>query len=223
MRPTRRVAGGLLGLSAVAIVVLVPLANVAAVAQTPAANIHWGQSPFYPNCLEGPCRVVFIADKTADPTFQDQIQRWVAWMNYVRVNYNLKLPAFGYVGPGQGLQPDPGCAVADGVVSVCRNDAVINADCNSSPDTIRCTRFNVNLGNAHILWSKSSFRVRPLDPADVWTLVCAALGRSIGIPPSTDPNSCIQDTLLLGTGQEKYYAGGDWTALFSLYDHPAGT
>jgi hypothetical protein len=204
-------------------VAVVPLTNVAAVAQSQAGNIHWGQSPYYPNCVEGPCRVVLIADKTGEGTFQGQIQRWVAWMNYVRVNYNLKLPAFGYVGPAQGLQPDPGCAVANGVISVCRNAAVINADCNTSPDTLRCTSFNVNLGNNHILWSKSSFRPRALDPADVWTIVCAALGRSIGIPPSGDPNSCLQDNITLGTGQEKYYVTADWLTLFSLYDHPAGT
>ena len=223
MRTRQRLLGAALGLVAAASLMVVPLAAGPAVAQLP-PNIHWGQSPFYPNCIEGPCRVVIIADKTADPTYELQVQRWVYWMNYVRNNYNLKLPAFGYVGPQQGLQPDPGCAVANGVISACRNDAVVDADCNNpGPSTIRCTIFNVNLANQHIVWAKTSFRNMALDAADVWTVVCAGLGRSIGMPPSGDTNSCLQDTITLGTGQEKYYVGSDWVALFNLYDHAAGS
>ena len=223
MRAKKRRLGAVLGLAAAASLTVVPLAAGPATAQL-AGNIHWGVSPYYPNCLEGPCRVVIIADKTADSTYQLQVQRWVYWMNYVRNNYNLKLPAFGYVGPQQGLQPDPGCAVAEGIISVCRNDSVVDADCgNPGPSTIRCTTFSVALSNQHIVWSKTSYRTQALDPADVWTVVCAGLGRSIGMPPSSDPNSCLQDSITLGTGQEKYYAGGDWSALFALYDHAAGS
>jgi hypothetical protein len=223
MRLRNRLLSAALGLSAAVTLTVVPLAAGPAVAQLP-PNIHWGQSPFYPTCLEGPCRVVIIADKTADATYEAQVQRWAAWMNFVRTNYNLKLPAFGYVGPAQGLQPDPGCAVANGIISVCRNDAVVDADCsNPGPSTIRCTTFNVTLGDQHILWAKSAFRTQALQAADVWTVVCAALGRSIGIPPSSDTNSCLHNNLTLGTGQEKYYVGSDWVALFNLYDHPAGS
>ena len=223
MRTKSRLLGAAIGLSVAATMAVVPLAAGPAMAQL-SSNIHWGQSPFYPTCIEGPCRIVIIADKTADATFQAQIQRWAAWMNYVRNNYNLKLPAFGYVGPAQGLQPDPGCAVANGVLSVCRNDAVVDADCsNPGPDAIRCTTFNVTLGDQHILWAKSSFRTQALQPADVWNVVCGALGRSIGMPPSADAGSCLQASITLGIGQEKYYVGTDWVNLFNLYEHPAGT
>ena len=41
--------------------------------------------------------------------------------------------------------------------------------------------------------------------------------------PSNDANSCLQDNLTLGTGHEKYYVDSDWIALFTLYNHPAGS
>jgi len=224
MRMRDRLLGAAAGLAAVATLVLVPVAGGSALAQA-VAGAHWGISPYYPNCVEGPCRVVVIADKTADATFQAQVQRWATWMNYVRTTYNIKLPALLYVGPGQGLQPDPGCAVANGIISVCRNDAVVDADCsNPGPATVRCTASNVTLGDNHYVWSKSSFRAsQPLDATDTWTLVCGALGRSIGLPPSADSSSCLADNLTLGSGQEKYYVGADWVALFNLYNHPAGS
>jgi hypothetical protein len=205
---------------------VVPLSAVSAVpasAQLP-PGIHWGQSPFAPNCLEGPCRIIFIVDKTQDPVFQLETIRWAEWMNFVRNHYALQIPAFAYLGPGQGVQPDPGCVAGNGTIAVCRNDAVVDADCsNPGPSTIRCTTFNVNLSNAHILWSRSSFRTQALEPADVWNVVCAALGRSIGMQPSGDASSCLQSNITLGTGQEKYYVDSDWTALFTLYNHPAGS
>ena len=223
MRTRNRLLGAALSVCAAAALVVVPLSAAPAMAQVP-AGIHWGQSPFAPNCLEGPCRIVFIVDKTQDAQFQAQIIRWAEWMNFVRNNYAPQIPAFGYLGPGQGVQPDPGCAVADGLISACRNDATVDADCsNPGPSTIRCTTFNVNVSDAHILWSRSSFRSQSLEPADVWNVVCAALGRSIGMQPSTDPNSCLQDTLTLGTGHEKYYVDSDWIPLFTLYNHPAGS
>lgn len=222
MRTRNRLVGVALGLSA-AVALVVPLGAAPAMAQVP-AGIHWGQSPLAPNCVEGPCRIVIIVDKTQDAQFQAQIIRWAEWMNFVRNNYAPQIPAFGYLGPGQGVQADPGCAVADGLISVCRNDSVVDADCsNPGPSAIRCTTFNVNVGDAHILWSRASFRSGPLDAADVWNEVCGALGRSIGMQPSTDPNSCLRDNLTLGTGHETYYVDADWIALFTLYNHPAGS
>ena len=197
---------------------LTPLAAPPAAAATP----HWGQSPYYPNCLEGPCRVVLIADKTEDPALAGQIKRWIGWMNYVRVNFDLKLPAFGYVGPAEGLRPDPSCAVAPGVISFCKSDAIVNADCNTSnPDIIRCSRFTVVSGVAHYQWVRSSVRPRQLAPADQWTLVCSQLGLAIGLPSTSNANSCMNNTIVLGTGQEKYYVNEDWLSLVNLYNHPA--
>src|SRR5438270_7278854 len=104
----------MLSLLAVAVLLVVPLAGATAQGQTPATaqataqaadaqaalvGIHWGQSPYYPTCLEVPCRVVLVADKTGDAAFESQVKRWVDWMNYVRANSNLTFPAFGYIGP----------------------------------------------------------------------------------------------------------------------------
>jgi hypothetical protein len=208
----------LLALVSVCTLVLTPLAV------TPAAAVtaeHWGQSPYYPECSEGPCRIVLIADKTGDAAFQGQIKRWIVWMNYVRVTYNLNFPGFLYVGPSEGLRPDPGCATAPGFISVCRSDAIVNADCGSDPVVIRCSLFNVELDVGHILSARSSVRPRPLDAADTWTMVCAQLGHAIGLPESSNGASCMSSPFVLGTGQEKYYVTDDWLFLFSAYGHPA--
>lgn len=216
MKPSRRLAGAMLAVGLAATAVIVPLANVAAVAQT-STNPHWGVSPYYPNCVEGPCRVVFVADKTGDPQFAPQIQRWVAWMNYVRTNYNLNLPAFGYV-----QLDDPSCATADGVISVCRDDELMAADCPGEPVPIRCTQFNMNLGNRHFGYVRTVFSEQELEDPDAWTVVCGGLGRSIGMLASDASDSCLQTSITLGTGQEKYYAISDWLSAFSTYGHPAG-
>jgi hypothetical protein len=211
----------LLGVMAGLVLAITPLAASPAAAQS--ANRHWGQSPYFPECLEGPCRVVIVADKTFHGGYQAQIKRWVAWMNYVRVNYNLNFPAFGYFGPDEGIQPDGGCATVDGVISVCRNDSVVNADCPPpNPDVLRCGSFTIELGVQHILQARQTFRTRALDAADTWTTVCGALGSSIGMPPSSDPNSCMYSgSLTLGSGQEKYYVLDDWLYLFNAYNHSA--
>jgi hypothetical protein len=208
----------LLGLAAVFSLVLTPLAVTAA---TAAPNPHWGQSPYYPNCLEGPCRVVLIADKTGDSAFAAQLKRWAGWMNYVRVNFDLKLPAFGYVGPAEGIQPDPGCATAPGVISFCKSDAIVNADCNTSdPVIIRCSKFTVVTDVGHIQAVRSSVRPRQYSPPDVWTVVCSQLGLAIGMPSTSNTSSCLNSSITLG-GSEKYYVNEDWQALVDLYNHPA--
>lgn len=216
MKSSGRLAGALLAVGMAGMAVVVPLANVAAVAQT-SENPHWGVSPYYPTCVEGPCRVVFIADKTGDDQFGPQIQRWAAWMNYVRTNYNLNLPAFGYV-----KLDDPSCAVANGVISVCRDDEIVAEDCPGEPIPIRCTQFNMNLSNKHFGYVRSVFSEQEVDNVDTWTVVCAALGRSIGMLASEDSDSCLQSTITLGTGQEKYYSINDWLDAFATYGHPAG-
>lgn len=216
MRPSRRLAGAMLAVGMAAVAVIVPLANVAAVAQT-SENPHWGISPYYPACVEGPCRVVIVADKTGDAQFSPQIQRWVVWMNYVRTNYNLNLPAFGYV-----QLNDPSCAVADGVISVCRENEVLTADCPGEPVPIRCTQFNMNLSTKHFGYVRTVFSEQSVDNTDTWNVVCAGMGRSIGMPPSDQADSCLQSSITLGTGQEKYYATADWLNVFGTYNHPAG-
>src|SRR4051794_28860783 len=131
MLMTRRLVELLLAVSAVAIVSIVPLTGASAQVQS---TIHWGRSPYYPTCLEGPCRIGFIADKTGDAGVSAQVQRWVDWMNYVRNTYVISFPAFAYIGPAQGLQPDPSCATAAGVISLCRSNAIVNADCGNDPN-----------------------------------------------------------------------------------------
>ena len=217
MRSSGRLAGALLAVGMAAMAVVVPLANVAAVAQTN-ENPHWGVSPYVPACVEGPCRVVFIADKTGNAQFAPQIQRWAAWMNYVRTTYNLNMPAFGYV-----QLNDPSCAVADGVISVCRDDEILAEDCPGEPVPIRCTTFTMNLSTKHFGYVRTVFAETALEDADVWTVVSGALGRSIGMLPSEDADSCLQASILLGTDQEKYYSINDWLSAFSIYQHPAGS
>ncbi|HVL26844.1 MAG TPA: hypothetical protein VM390_01760 [Acidimicrobiales bacterium] len=214
-RSRRRLAGAVLAVGMAAVGLVVPLGNVAAVAQ-PTENPHWGISPYYPECVEGPCRVVIIADKTGNPQFATQIQRWAAWMNFARTTYNLQLPAFGYV-----QLNDPSCAVADGVISVCRSNQILIDDCPGEPTPIRCTQFTMNLASKHFGHVRSVFSEQPVADPDAWSLVCAALGRSIGMLPSEAPDSCLQPSITLGTGQEKYYAISDWLSLFATYAHPA--
>ncbi|MFP5318789.1 MAG: hypothetical protein ACLGI2_10905 [Acidimicrobiia bacterium] len=216
MSSSRRLAGAMLAVGMAATAVIVPLANVAAVAQT-SENPHWGVSPYYPTCIEGPCRVVIVADKTGDDQFAPQVQRWVAWMNYVRTNYNLDLPAFGYV-----QLDDPSCAVADGVISVCRDNDILAADCPGEPVPIRCTQFDMNLSTKHFGSVRTVFSEQDLDDVDTWNVVCAGMGRSIGMLPSDEADSCLQSSITLGTGQEKYYAIADWLDVFGTYAHPAG-
>ena len=216
MRPSRRLAGAMLAVGMAAMVVIVPLANVAAVAQT-TDKTHWGVSPYYPQCLEGPCRVVIVADKTGDAQFSPQIQRWVAWMNYVRANYNLNLPAFGYV-----QLNDPTCAVADGVLSVCRDNQILTSDCPGEPVPIRCTTFTTNVATKHFGYVRTVFSEQELANPDAWTIVCGGLGRSIGMLPSDQADSCLQSSITIGTGQEKYYAIADWLDVFATYNHAAG-
>jgi hypothetical protein len=213
-----RVRQVLLALVLSAGLAVTPLAGGAPVAAQTPPPPHWGQSPYYPNCLEGPCRVVVIADKTEHAGYQAQIQRWVAWMNYVRVNYNLNFPAFVYADVG----PDPGCATAEGIISVCRSDAIVDADCGTNPDFLRCGVYNVELGVGHIRSVRASFRTRELDAADTWTVVCGQLGRAIGLAASTDQASCLYSgTFILGSGQERYYVLEDWLQMFAIYNHSA--
>ncbi|MGH9278865.1 MAG: hypothetical protein ACRD12_12275 [Acidimicrobiales bacterium] len=215
MRTRRRLVGLLLGLSALTVVV-VPLTGASAQVED---TIHWGQSPYYPTCLEGPCRVVLIADKTGDAGVAAQVHRWIDWMNYVRVNYVISFPAFAYVGP----LDDGSCATAPGFISLCRSNTIVNADCDNNPNAIRCTVFNYGLSDNHITWSRTSMRPIEVDGADTWTLVCGALGRAIGLPQTSDANSCMNGTLTIGSGQEKYYTNDDWLSLISTYNHPAGS
>ena len=215
MRLTNRFAGAVLALSTIAMVAAVPLGETSARAASPP---HWAQSPYYPTCSEGPCRVVIIADKTGSTAYSTQIRRWAAWMNYVRTTYNLNLPAYGYV-----QLSDPSCATAPGVISVCVNDTVVNTDCNNDQTAIRCVLFTLNAGDGHISTIRSSFRPTALDAADTWTEVCGALGRSIGLAASADSASCLNNTLTTGSGQEKYLVTADWLALFDLYNHTANT
>jgi hypothetical protein len=188
-------------------------------------NIHWGQSPYYPNCTEGPCRVVLVIDKTFDSRFNAQIRRWVDWMNYVRVTYNLNLNAYAYYGPAEGVQPDGGCSAADGMISVCINDSTVSSDCNTTGGigcggTIRAVSPN------HTIQARSSFRAsaRSLSDANVWTLVCHELGHSIGLGhnDAASPRSCMASAVVAGD-QERYYEGDDWSTLFSINAHPAGS
>lgn len=208
-----------LGVMALVSLVVTPRAATPAAA---APEPHWGQSPYYPECTEGPCRIVLIADKTGSDAFAAQIKRWVVWMNYVRITYNLKFAAFGYIGPAEGLKPDPGCSTAPGFISMCISDSVVNADCNTSdPVHVRCSRFTVLEDVSHILAVRSSTRPRQLDSADVWTMVCAQLGQAIGLPTRANASSCMNNVIELGSGQEKYYVTDDWLYLIDLYNHPA--
>ena len=212
-------ARALLTVTAMVSLLLAPLAAAPAAA---ASNPHWGQSPYYPECIEGPCRIVLIADKTGSEAFATQIKRWVVWMNYVRVNYNLQFPAFGYIGPAEGLKPDPSCSTAAGFISMCIGDSFVNSDCNTTdPIQIRCSKFTLVQDVGHLVSVRSSIRPRALDPADVWTVVCAQLGAAIGMPTRANASSCMNNVLELGTGQEKYYVTDDWLYLIDLHNHPA--
>ena len=212
-------ARALLGLAAIVSLVLTPLAASPAAGAT---NPHWGQSPYYPECAEGPCRVVLIADKTGDAAFATQIRRWVVWMNYVRVNYNLNFPAFAYLGPAEGLKPDPSCSTAAGFISMCISDSIVNTDCNTTdPVQLRCSKFTVVEDVGHIVSVRATTRPRDLATADVWTIVCAQLGHAIGLPSTSNADSCMNATTALGTGVEKYYVTDDWLSLIDLYNHGA--
>lgn len=214
MRRMRRLVGLLVSLTALAAVVVVPLGGAPADA---AVVIHWGQSPYYPDCLEGPCRVVLIADKTGDAAVGAQTRRWVDWMNYVRVHSFLPAPAFAYVNVGA----EPSCAQAPGFIVLCRSRAVFDSDCVSNPDTVRCTTLSYSLATGHITQARSTLRPDAgLDGPDTWTVVCGALGRAIGLQPSADANSCLSATLTLGSGREKYYVTDDWRSFVSIYNHP---
>lgn len=221
MRAQQRLAGLVLAIATTATLALVPLTGASAQVQP---ILHWGQSPYYPNCIEGPCRIVFIVDKTENAGVAAQAQRWVDWMNYVRVTYSLSFPGFVYVGAAHGVQPDPSCATAAGIISLCRNDSIVNADCGTDPSVIRCAVFNYNASNRHINWTRSSIRSSTaLDAADTWTVVCGALGRAIGLQPTQDPSSCMSNSLTLGSGLEKYYVQNDWLSYINIYNHPAGS
>ncbi len=218
MRVASRWAGAGLVLALAASVVVAAAGDQPARAQESTPSPHWGTSPYFPNCLEGPCRVVFLADKTGNAQFGAQIDRWARWMNFVRVNHNLSLPAFAYVALN-----DSSCAVAPGVVSLCRNDQLLAADCPEQPAAIRCSTFTLGVGDGHLGYVRTVFAEDPVDNADAWNLVCAALGRAIGMPTSADPASCLRTDLTLGTGVERYYTAPDWLDLFINYAHPAGS
>ncbi len=210
----------LLGVMAMISLVLAPLAVTPATAQAP--NRHWGQSPYYPECSEGPCRIVLIADKTGNDAFAGQIKRWIVWMNYVRVNYNLNFPAFAYIGPEEGLQPDPSCSTAPGFISMCISDQIVNADCNTTdPVQVRCSKFTLQTDIGHILEVRSTTRPRDLDAVDVWNMVCAQLGHAIGLPTRDNDDSCMDNAIELGTGVEKYYVTDDWLFLIDAHNHGA--
>jgi hypothetical protein len=183
---------------------------------------HWGQSPYFPTCLEGPCRAVIVIDKTFDPAWSMQLRRWVAWMTYVRTTFNLDLPALAYLGPEHGIGPDPGCGTLDTTITVCKSDGILEGDCGTGTLAVACTNSTRTNGFNHFTQARVSFRARSYDAADHWTLVCGQMGRAIGLSTAQpDAASCMHGPLQLGSGTEKYYATDDWVTLWSIYGHPA--
>lgn len=219
---------------AVVVVVLALVASTTSAAvgggRVPAAAVplpgepppHWGQSPFFPQCHEGPCRAVLVIDKTFDPAWSAQIRRWVHWITLVRVHHNLDLPALGYFGADEGILPDPSCHGFETAVTICVNDAVVEADCNDVEASLLCIQTTRRVPGNHFYAVRLSIRDRDFEPADRWNIVCAYLGRAIGLSNAQpDPESCMNQPGFLGQGVERYYVADDWNTLWSLYGHPA--
>lgn len=182
---------------------------------------HWGRSPFFPDCLEGPCRAVIVIDKTFDPAWSVQIRRWVEWMTHVRVNHNLNLPAFGYFGGAEGVLPDAACHAFRAAITICVNDAVVDADCAGSSPGILCLQSSRTVPDNHFHSIRLSFRERSFQPADRWNLVCSQMGRAIGLSSDQpDTASCMNNPGALGFGVERYYVTDDWVTLWTIYGHP---
>lgn len=182
---------------------------------------HWGRSPFFPDCLEGPCRAVIVIDKTFDADWSIQIRRWVAWMTHVRVSHNLNLPAFGYFGGAEGVLPDLACHAFQAAITICVNDAVVDADCSGPSPNILCLKSTRTVPDNHFHSVRLSYRDREYHPADRWNLVCSQLGRAIGLSPEQpDPGSCMHNPGALGLGIERYYVADDWVTLWTIYGHP---
>lgn len=185
---------------------------------------HWGTSPFFPDCVEGPCRAVLVIDKTFDPAWSSQIRRWVAWMTFVRTNFNFDLPAFGYVSAADGVLPDPSCSGFPASITLCKNDRSLAADCGPSPGAVACTHDTRAPGTNHFFASRISFREEPLALVDVWNVVCSQMGRAIGLSlTQPDPTSCMHSPILIGSGIERYLVVDDWQTLWAVYDHTPGT
>lgn len=182
---------------------------------------HWGRSPWFPDCLEGPCRAVLVIDKTFDPLWSFHLRRWVDWMTWVRTNFNRDLPAFAYVGAAEGVLPDPSCAGFAAAITVCANDGVVAADCPTVPDSTACATATREEGTNHRFAARLSHRVRPYGSAAVWNLVCRQMGWTMGLSTAQpDPSSCMHGATPPDVGGERYLAVDDWITLWSIYSHP---
>ena len=200
-RPVAILSGGLLAASA-----LLSVATPAS-AVTPA---HWGNYEWFNGQEKASVRAYWLFDRTGDPTLNSIINSVASAWNGARTE-NPELPHIAvYVDNANAgkcfVNQTPGNSVA----SACMMPGL---------SKFGIKGISATQGSPH--FTGGAFAVSDgLSVEEAFTVVCHNVGRLMGLPVSSDSESCMHPESTPGV--VKWYGAGDATAILALYAHDDG-
>jgi VCBS repeat-containing protein len=201
-RPVAVLTGGLLAASAL----LGSTTSVAASAPAP----HWGNYEWSAGQEKANVRAFWLIDRTGDPTMN-------AIINYVATAWNLARAEYPEL-------PYTAVHVDNANVGKCFVNQTVGWSIASACKIPGLSQFGIKgisatQGSPH--FTGGAFAVSDgLSVEEAFTVVCHNFGRLMGLPVSSDTESCMHPASAPGVA--KWYTQGDTDAVLALYDHDDG-